>query len=74
MATRLFAIGPDCVLERVVEVVGSAATSAIINLTVDLATTAITEGGSTRAVKKEEVLRAIQTLEAYIIRKDWPPA
>lgn len=74
MATRLFTIGPDAKLVNVVEGVGAAASSQIINLTVDLASNTVNEGSSTRGVKKSEVLLALDTLKQYIIRGNWPPA
>ena len=74
MATRLYALKPGNNLETVVEGVGQAASSAAINLTIDLANTVVNDGTTTRTVNKTEVLLAIEVLEQYIIRSPWPPA
>lgn len=74
MATRLYALGPNQTLEDVVEGVGAAASSRIVNLTVDLASNAVTEGASSRAITKNEVLICLELFEAYIVRGNWPPA
>ncbi len=74
MATRLYAIGPNGQLSTVVEGVGSATSSLLINLTVDLSTTGVTNGSGSRVISREEVLLAIETLEQYLIKSNWPPA
>lgn len=74
MATRIFAIPPNGQLDEVKENVGPTATSAIIGLVVDLASTGVSVGGSTRTVSKSEVLLAVETLKQYLIKTNWPPA
>ncbi len=78
MATRLYTIGPDARLGNVIEGVGAATSSAnLINLTIDLANTLVKDGATasgTRSVSKNEILLAIETLEQYIVRGNWPPA
>lgn len=76
MATRLYTIGPNGQLATVIEGVGAATSSAgIINLTIDLSSALVTgAGGTARTILKSEVLLAIETLEQYIIRGNWPPA
>lgn len=75
MATRIFGTNPGDGLEvsGIVENVGPTATSAVIALVVDLAAS-VTDGSGTRTVKKSEVLEAIEALEAYIVKSNWPPA
>jgi hypothetical protein len=73
MATRIFAVGPDGRLENAIETVGPTATSAAIAIVVDLASV-VTDGSSSRAASKQEVLKAIDTLKAKILKANWPPA
>lgn len=74
MATRLYALGPNEQLENVVEGVGSAASSKIVNLTIDLSTSAVNEGTTTRGILKNEVLICLEIYQQYIVRSNWPPA
>lgn len=75
MATRIYAVSPDAKSYDVIETVGPTATSAIVALVVDLATTGITDGGVTRGPSKREVLQALEYITEAIIRKNtWPPA
>ncbi len=78
MATRLYTIGPAGVLSSVIEGVGAATSSAgIINLTIDLGSTLVKDGavsGGARTLSRNEVLLAIETLEEYLTRGNWPPA
>ncbi len=64
MATRLYSIGQGESDDAVVEAVGSAVVTKSIELTVDLA------ANNT----KMDVLKALISLSAYIIRNKWPPA
>ena len=73
MATRIFALGPNGQLEDVQENVGPTATSGIIAIVVDLASN-VTDGSTSRGPTKSEVLLAIETLEQYLIKANWPPA
>ncbi len=74
MATRLYGVNVGDTLENVDEEVGSAVEDQNIELTVDLSTSAVTEGASTRGVLKEEVLIALNLFAQYITRGKWPPA
>ncbi len=74
MATRIYALGPNQQLEDVVEGVGAAASSRIVNLTIDLATNAVTEGSTTRGILKSEVLIILDIFQQQIVRGNWPPA
>lgn len=74
MATRLYSLAPNATLEDVVEAVGSATTTKAIELTVDLSTSIVNEGSSTRAIKQEEVIFALEIFAQYIIRGKWLPA
>lgn len=79
MATRRYKINPNENEGSIVEEVGAATNSKAIELTVDIASTIVNkQDGSgtagTRAVTKEEVLRAIGNLHDYILKNQWPPA
>lgn len=74
MATRIWAVSPDQVSYNVQENVGPTATSAIVAVVVDLATS-VTDGSSGRTASKHEVLQALDYIKEFIIRKNtWPPA
>lgn len=68
MATRRYGISQGQTFVNVAESVGLATVANNIELTVDLA--AIPAGSKGR----EEVLKAIEYLEAYIMKGNWPPA
>ncbi len=68
MATRYYAFNPGNHLEDIVESVGIANSSAVVELSIDLATNKVTEGGTTRAVLKSEVLIALDLFTQQIIR------
>jgi hypothetical protein len=72
MATRRYKAKPGT--ELVVEEVGAAVNSHVVEITIDLATTTVNEGGSTRAIKKEEVLAQIEKIRQKIITGNWLPA
>lgn len=76
MATRLYSISPGAPFQisSVTEASGSAVTTAAIELTVDLATSAVNDGGTTRSIKKDEVLKALELFAAYLLADTWPPA
>lgn len=74
MATRLYSIEVGAKEEEVTEAVGSATATSEIEVTVDLATTVVNEAGSTRAVTKSEVLRALDKIKNHILKGNWPPA
>lgn len=74
MATRIYALAPGLTYTNVQENIGPTATSAAIAIVVDLATTVVSDGATTRTVRKQEVLDAIETLRQYILTDGWPPA
>lgn len=74
MATRLYGANPGYNLEAVTEGVGSATTSHNVELTVDLATTVVSDTGTTRAIQKQEVLILLDLFAQYITRSNWLPA
>ena len=73
MATRLWAVGPNQRVEDIVTGVGTANSSAIINVQVDLAAS-VTDNGVSRTVKREEVLQAMEEIRQFIVKGQWPPA
>lgn len=75
MATRRYKISPGKNEFQIVEEVGAATNSDVVELTVDLANTLVNaSGGTTRTVSKEEVLLALEKFENHIIKSQWPPA
>lgn len=74
MATRRYKINPGEREEDVVEEAGAAVNSDAVELTVELANTAVNEGGATRTIEKQEVLDAIDKIRNHIVDSDWPPA
>ncbi len=74
MATRRFGLNPGQSLENVTEAVGAATVANNVELVVDLATTIVTDGGTTRAITKNEVLIILNILTQYIDRVNWTPA
>jgi hypothetical protein len=75
MATRIYAITPGESDVDVRENVGPAATSACINVIVDLNDAFnITDGDTTRSPDVNEVLEALENIKAHILRSNWPPA
>ena len=77
MATRLYSIDPGNNEFQVVEAVGSPIATKNIELTVNLASTLITDTnapGNVRSITREEVLEALEKFENYILRGNWPPA
>jgi hypothetical protein len=74
MATRLYSLNPGDDEFDVTEAVGSATATKSIELTVDLATSIVSDNGTTRTIRKQEVLDALEKFQNYILRKNWPPA
>lgn len=58
----------------ITEAAGAAVSSDKVELTVELATTAVNEGASTRGIKKQEVLDCIDKIKNHILKSNWPPA
>ena len=74
MATRRYKINPGESENQVVSEVGAAVNSDAVELTVELATTAVNADGTTRGILKREVLDAIEKIKGFIITNQWPPA
>jgi len=74
MATRRYKIEPGEGEFSITEEAGAAINSDTVELTVDLATTRVNSGGSTRAIEKQEVLEALDKIKNHILKGNWPPA
>lgn len=74
MATRRYSIGPNELVENIVEAVGAATATKSIELTVDLATTVVNTTAGTRGILRDEVLHALIQFEDYVQKGLWPPA
>ena len=74
MATRRYSLDPGDVLENVTEAAGAAIVTKHIELTVDLASTIVTDNGTTRSITKNEVLIALELFQQWITRSNWTPA
>lgn len=75
MATRRYGIGAGEDNTYVTEGVGAAVNADVFEFTVDLATTYVGNGGTTtRAVNKQEVLRALDKIKEHVLKGNWPPA
>ena len=75
MATRRYKISVGETEFAIVEEAGAAVNSDTVELTVELANTAVnTAGGGTRTIEKEEVLRALSMMHNHILKGNWPPA
>jgi len=74
MATRRYGLKVGESLEQVTEGVGAATSSDNVELTVDLATSIVTDGGTTRGILKSEVLIILEIFKEYIFQNNWPPA
>lgn len=74
MATRRYKISVGETEFAIVEEAGAAVNSDTVELTVELATTAVNTASGTRSIEKEEVLRALSMIENHILKGNWPPA
>jgi len=74
VATRRYKVNPGEGEGDVTEEVGAATNSKLVELTVDIATTGVNVGGSTRVIDRSEVLQALRKIENHIIKSNWPPA
>lgn len=75
MATRRYKISVGETLGDITEEAGAAVNSDHVELTVELASTAVNkDGAGTRQVSREEVLQAIEFFKNHIIQGNWPPA
>jgi hypothetical protein len=75
MATRRYQTNANEHLKDVVEEVGAATDAKTIELTVDLAATAVNTGATTRQITKKEVLEGLKRIADHIEQTSiWPPA
>ena len=74
MATRRYGLKVGEGFTAVTEAAGAAVSSDTVELTVELATTAVADKGTTRTIAREEVLEIIEKLKAHILKGIWPPA
>lgn len=74
MATRLYQISVGEGEFAVAEGAGSAVVSDTVELTVELASTAVNTGATTRTITKQEVLDALDKFKNHITKSNWPPA
>lgn len=74
MATRRYKISVGEGEFSITEEAGAAVNSDTVELTVELATTAVNDGGTTRGILKSEVLDCLEKIENHIIKSNWPPA
>ncbi len=69
MSVRWYGISPGQNLEAVLEGVSANANSSqVIELNIDVSTSKVTDGSSTRAVTKQEVLVGLLILTEQIVR------
>lgn len=74
MATRRFGISIGEGEFAITEDAGSTMAAEKVELTVELATTAVNTGATTRGILKQEVLDSIDKIKNHIIKSNWPPA
>ncbi len=74
MATRRYKISVGETEFAIVEEVGAAVNSDTVELTVELANTAVTTATGTRSIEKNEVLLALDMMKNHITKGNWPPA
>lgn len=68
MATIRMKLSPGKGEFQIVQEVGAATNSDVVELTVDMGTTLVNEGGSTRAIKKSEILDILKKFENHIVK------
>ena len=74
MATRRYGTSAGEDNTFVTEAVGAATAADTFEFTVDLATGEVNDGGSTRAINRDEALRALDKIRNHILENDWLPA
>lgn len=75
MATRRYKLSVGEGEFSVTEEAGAAVNSDTVEVTVELATTAVNSaGGGTRGILKQEVLDCLAKIERHILKGNWPPA
>ena len=68
MATRYYGFNPGNHLEDIVEQAGSANSSFVMELSIDLSTAKVTDTNGTRAILKSEVMIGLDLFMQQIIR------
>ncbi len=74
MATRRYGISVGEGEFSVAEGAGSAVSADKVELTVELASTAVNAASGTRQILKSEVLDCLEKIKNHIIKGNWPPA
>jgi hypothetical protein len=74
MATRRYKISAGEQIKDVVEEVGAATDSDTVELTVDLAATAVNAASGQRQISKAEFLAALDKIKYHVQKGAWPPA
>lgn len=74
MATRRYKLSVGESEFNVTEEVGAAVNSDTVEVTVELAATAVYSASGQRQVLKNEVLDALDMIKNHILKGNWPPA
>jgi hypothetical protein len=74
MATRRYKVSVGEGEFAITEEAGAAVNSDTVELTVELATTAVNTQATTRGILKNEVLDCLEKIKNHIIKGNWPPA
>lgn len=74
MATRRYKLSVGEGEFSVTEEAGAAVNSDTVELTVELAATAVNAASGQRQILKSEVLDCIEKMKNHIIKGNWPPA
>lgn len=74
MATRRYGTSVGEGEFAITEAAGAAVSSDKVEVTVELATTAVNVGATTRGIEKAEVLAALDRIKNHILKGNWPPA
>lgn len=72
MSTILFGGNPGYSLESITEGTGSPTTTHNVELTVDMATTIVNTGATTRQIQRNEVIIILDLFMQYIEKMKWP--
>lgn len=73
MATRRYKISVGEGEFAIVEEAGAAVNSDTVELTVEMASTAVNSATGTRQITKQEVLDLLEKIENHIVKSNWPP-
>lgn len=68
MATIRLKLSPGAGEFAIVQEVGAATNSDAVELTIDMASTRVNEGASTRIIKKSEILDILEKFQNHIIK------